>query len=143
MHTAGQMIGFKGDELATLPSSATAFDAARLMTDCHIGSVVVVDDDGLVGIFTERDLMRRVVVEGRDAQATSLEEVMTAQVAVATCDTSLDEVRNVMRSKRIRHLPVVEDGRAVGMVSLGDLNRAQHDIDVETIHYLEQYISVT
>lgn len=87
--------------------------------------------------------MRRVVVEGRDAQATSLEEVMTAQVAVATCDTSLDEVRNVMRSKRIRHLPVVEDGRAVGMVSLGDLNRAQHDIDVETIHYLEQYISVT
>ena len=144
MGTARQLLESKKESLATLPPSASVLDAAKLMNDRHIGSVLVVKEQALVGIFTERDVMRRVVAEHRDPESTLLAEVMSKPVACASPTTMLDELRKVMRDKHIRHVPVVDDHThaLLGMVSIGDLNRARIDVQIETIRYLEQFISV-
>jgi CBS domain-containing protein len=133
----------KNEPVATLPPDATVLDAAQLMNERHIGSVVVVDGGRLVGIFTERDVLRRIVAATRDPAASKLEDVMTTQVACATPKTRLDEIRTAMREKRIRHMPVVDGERVVGMVSIGDLNKVEHDVQERTIEYLERYMSVS
>ncbi len=144
MATAEQLIALKGGSVAALGPQATVLEAAALMNERGIGSVVVIDDKKrLAGIFTERDVLRRVVAEKRDPATTKLADVMTSPVACAAPHTTLDEIRNVMRERRIRHLPVADRTRVVGMVSIGDLNKAEHDVQVQTIHYLEQYMSVS
>ena len=144
MSTAEQLIVLKGGSVAALGPEATVLEAAALMNERGIGSVVVIDDKKrLAGIFTERDVLRRVVAEERDPVTTKLAEVMTTPVACAAPHTTLDEIRQVMRKRRIRHMPVADRKRVVGMVSIGDLNKAEHDVQVQTIHYLEQYMSVT
>ncbi len=143
MATAKQLIAVKGDSVASLPPTATVLEAARLMNERHIGSVLVMEKNRLVGIFTERDVMRRIVAEERSPASTTLREVMTSQVAYAAEHTTLDEIRRVMREKRIRHLPVLDGRTPVGMISIGDLNKAEHDGQEETIRFLEQYMSVT
>lgn len=143
MGIAQQLIVQKADEVASLGPDATALEAAQLMNERHIGSIVVLEKKRLVGIFTERDVLRRIVASQRDAAATTMREVMTTPVAVAAPHTKLNEIRGVMRERRIRHVPVVgDDDRVLGMISIGDLNRDQHDVDVQTIRYLEQYMSV-
>lgn len=142
MATVEKVIRAKGEAIASLPPDATALDAATLMNDRHIGSVLVMQDEELVGIFTERDVLRRIVAAGRDPGSTALADVMTSPVACATPQTTCDEVRRVMREQRIRHVPVADDGRVLGMVSIGDLNRVEQDVQERTIHYLEQFISV-
>jgi CBS domain-containing protein len=129
------------NEITGLPPTATVLEAARKMDSRSVGAMLVIDNGRLVGIFTERDLMRRVVVAERDPASVTLEEVMTSPVACANPDTHVDEVRDVIRRQRIRHLPVVDDGKVIGMVSIGDLNRAQHETHEQTIQYLEQFIS--
>ncbi len=143
MSTAEQLIEIKGAAVASLPSTATVLEAAQLMNERHIGSVLVIDRDRLVGIFTERDVLRRIVADERSASTTQLHDVMTRQVACAAPHTLLDEIRTVMRRKRIRHIPVLKSRRVVGMISIGDLNKADHDGQAETIKYLEQFMSVT
>ena len=120
MATAEQLIAIKGTAVASLPSTATVLEAAQLMNDRHIGSVLVIDQDQLVGIFTERDVMRRIVAEERSAATTQLDDVMTRQVACAALHTRLDEIRAVMRRRRIRHIPVLEGKRVMGMISIGE-----------------------
>ena len=142
MATAEQLIAIKGAAVASLPPTATVLEAAQLMNDRHIGSVLVIDNDRLVGIFTERDVLRRIVAEERSPAATQLNDVMTRQVACAAPHTRLDEIRAVMRKKRIRHMPVLASKRVKGMISIGDLNKAEHDGQAETIKYLEQFMSV-
>ncbi len=143
MATAEQLIEVKGAAVASLPPTATVLEAAQLMNDRHIGSVLVIDHNRLAGIFTERDVLRRIVAEERSAATTQLDDVMTRQVACAAPHTRLDEIRAVMRRRRIRHIPVIQDKRVVGMISIGDLNKADHDGQAETIKYLEQFMSVT
>ncbi|MCA9283800.1 MAG: CBS domain-containing protein [Phycisphaerales bacterium] len=143
MATAEQLVSVKGESVAWLPPSATVLDAARLMNDRHIGSVVVMDDGHLVGIFTERDVLRRIVAAQRDPGTTRLSEVMTAPVAVAAPYTLLDELRAVVRERRIRHVPVVDGEHVLGMISIGDLNRIEQQVQQQTIMYLEQFISTT
>lgn len=142
MATAGQFLDTKGHDVVSLPPTATALEAAQHMNEHRIGSVLVVDGDTMVGIFTERDVLRRVVAESRDPAATALSDVMTRKVAYAGPDTTLDEIRRVMREARIRHMPVLENNRVTGMISIGDLNKAENARHVETIKYLEQYMSV-
>lgn len=128
--------------LATLPPSASALEAATLMNERHIGSLVVLEDGVLVGIFTERDLLRRVVAEQRDPAATTIVSVMTAPVTCATPGARLAQLRTLMTEQRIRHVPVVEEDAVIGMLSIGDLNKAQSEVNEQTIAYLEQFISV-
>ncbi|MHC5114796.1 MAG: CBS domain-containing protein [Planctomycetota bacterium] len=129
-------------ELISIAPGATVLEAAQVMNDKHIGSLVVLDKGKLVGIFTERDVMRRVVAENRDPAKTKIRDVMTKQVAVASGHTTYDELRAVMHAKRIRHIPVVDGDTVTGLVSIGDLHREVQEVQEQTIRYLEQYMSV-
>ena len=143
MATAEHLLVVKGGSIASLGPAATVLDAAQLMNDRHIGSVLVIDDDRLVGIFTERDVLRRIVADQRDPASTPIAEVMTSPVACGAPHTTLNELRTVMRRRKIRHIPIVKARRVLGMISIGDLNQAEHDVQEQTISYLEQYMSVT
>lgn len=122
----------------------SVLDAAKRMNDAHVGSLVVLDAKGaLLGIFTERDVLRRVVAESKDPERTSVADVMTRKVHTAPPEAPLDDLRTLMREKRIRHVPIVSDGKLAGMVSIGDLNAAEAKTLVETITYLERYMTVS
>jgi CBS domain-containing protein len=145
MANAHQMLREKGSAVITVEPTATVLQAAERMNEHHIGSLVVThDDERMVGIFTERDILRRVVAAGRDPATTPVGDVMTAAVACATPHTTLDEMKGVMREQHIRHLPVVDEAHHVlGMISIGDLNRTENGVQERTIKYLEQYMSVS
>lgn len=140
MANVEKLLKQKGDGVVTMGCDASVLEAAMLMNDHHIGGVVVVADGKPVGIFTERDILARVVAAKRDPEHTQVREVMSTPVAVAGLQSSLDELREVMREKRIRHIPIVENDQLVGIVSIGDLNLIERQKQAETIRYLEQYM---
>ena len=123
-----------------MPPDATVKDAARLMHDRRIGALVVAEGETLRGIFTERDVLWRVVAQGLDAAATRVRDVMTAEVIVVRPDRDVDEIETIMRDHRIRHLPVAGDHGLVGMLSIGDLNAFRADADHQKVEYLTEYI---
>jgi CBS domain-containing protein len=141
MGTVRDIISKKGTHVLTIEPTASVYDAARLMNQHKVGSLLVTETGRLVGIFTERDVLQRVVAERRDPVATSIRDVMTSEVACCRMHTTLDEVRGVMMHRRIRHLPVcTEEGQIEGMVSIGDLNAHETHSQEMTIHFLHQYI---
>lgn len=143
MPTASKLLSRKHKKtIISLHPRNTALDAARLMNEQFVGCVLVMDGPDLQGIFTERDMLRRIVAEQRDPAATTLEEVMTSPVACAAPDTTLDELRTVVRNMRIRHIPVVDGRQVIGVISIGDLNIAEAETQEQTIRYLEQYRTV-
>lgn len=115
----------KDQKICELPASGTVFEAARQMTDCDVAAVVVLDEDGkLMGIVTERDITRRLVAHGRRARETTLGDIMTESPdTLAPTDTAGDALE-LMRVRNYRHIPVVENGKVVGMVSIRDLYAA-------------------
>lgn len=129
-----------GIPVACISADATVVDAARMMNTRRIGSVVVTSGEKVVGIFTERDILNRVVAENRVPIETTVREVMTSPVACCREDTSLAECRRVMRTQRIRHLPVVENDRLIGMVSIGDVLQTEVAEQTETIRHLHEYL---
>jgi CBS domain-containing protein len=141
MATVHDILAVKGPHVQTIGPDASVLDAALLMNEHKIGSLVVTDSGRLAGIISERDILQRVVAVRRDPAATSVREVMTGEVVCGRPDTTLDEVRGAMKNRRIRHLPVLDgDGGLLGLVSIGDLNAHQaHDQEV-TIHILQEYI---
>ena len=129
-----------GAGVVSVGPEATVLDAAKLMNAHRIGAVLVVDgEERLLGIFTERDVMTRVVARELTPQETRVSAVMTTPVDCCGPRTVIDELRTMMRERRIRHVPVVENGEVLGMVSIGDLNAAEQKVMIETINYLEQY----
>ncbi len=119
----------------------TIVEAACLMNEHRIGGLAVLDqDDRIVGVFTERDMMTRVVARELNPRETRVGDVMTSPVITCAPDAMLECLRELMREKRIRHVPVVEEGRVLGMISIGDLNTAHVQVMSETICYLEQYM---
>jgi CBS domain-containing protein len=144
MGTVQDILSRKPQTLHQVTTTATVLDAAQIMNDHKIGSVLVMNEGGgggMVGILTERDILTRVVARQADPAVTRVTEVMTRQVLTCRPMTRLNEARLVMRERRIRHLPVLDGERVVGMVSIGDLNHAEHDILIETIHTMEAYIA--
>lgn len=123
-----------------IEQDAAVLDAARLMNQHRIGALVVTSGERVIGIFTERDIMNRVVAERRDPATVRVGEVMTSPVAVCSLSTTRDECRSVMRHRRVRHLPVVEDGQLAGMISVGDLLADAEAEQAETIEYLHDYL---
>ncbi|UCG33101.1 MAG: CBS domain-containing protein [Phycisphaerales bacterium] len=130
----------KAQEVASVSQDATVAEAAHLMNQRRIGALVVTSGPRVVGIFTERDILCRVVAEHRDAAQTRVHEVMTAPVACCQSDTELEECRAVMTTRRMRHLPVVDDNRLVGMLSIGDIMAHEAAAQQETIKYLNEYL---
>ncbi len=141
MATAKDILDSKGSNVVTVSPQTSVFDAAVLMNEHRIGALVVINGEHVIGMFTERDILRRVVARCRDAATTAVHEVMSDNVVVCYPDTEIDEVRAIMKDRRIRHLPVVEEGnRLVGLISIGDLNAHQANHQEYTIHLLHEYI---
>ena len=141
MGTVHDILARKDGVVHSVQAGDDTLTAARRMNDHKIGSVLVMVEGRMVGILTERDILTRVVAQSRDPRSTRVSEVMTRQVLTCRPTTRLNEARKVMRDERIRHLPVVDGDAVVGMVSIGDLNNAEHDILVETIQTMEMYIA--
>ena len=140
MFTISDVLEQKGAEVATIGPEATALDAAGLMNDRRIGAVCVVEGEKLVGVFTERDLLTRVVSAKRDPAATKVGEVMTPSVITCGLRGTIEDCITVMSYKRVRHLPVVEDDKLVGIVSTGDLMAVQVDKKQAFIEDLYDYL---
>jgi CBS domain-containing protein len=141
MATVSDILAVKGSHVLTIGKGATVIDAALLMNEHKVGALVVTEDGRVIGMFTERDVLRRVVGERREPATTTVAEVMTTEVACCRTNTGLDEVRGAMKNRRIRHLPVVnEDRRLLGLVSIGDLNAYQATAQEQTIHLLNEYL---
>ena len=141
MATIREILAVKGPHVQSVGPDATVLDAALLMNEHKIGSLLVMDGGRLVGIITERDLLQKVVSQRRDPATTPVHMVMSDQVACCRPETTVDEARGVMKNRRIRHLPVLDEGdQLLGLVSIGDLNAfLSHDQEL-TIHILHEYI---
>jgi|SRR5439155_25645419 len=141
MATIKDILAIKGPMVRSVHPDTSVLDAALLMNEHKIGAALVIDNDCIVGMFTERDILRRIVAEERAPATTLVRDVMSTEVACCTPQTSVEEARAAMKNRRIRHLPVVDgEGRLLGMISIGDLNAYEaHDHEL-TIHILEEYI---
>ncbi len=141
MATVRDILGTKGSQVWLIGKDVSVQQAANLMNEHKIGALVVMDRDQVAGMFSERDVLRRVVGEYRDPTQTPVGDVMTTEVFCCTPETSIEEARAAMRDHRIRHLPVVdEDGRLRGLISIGDLNAHQAASQEQTIHLLHEYL---
>ena len=140
MAAVRDILAKKGSLIVTLPPSATVLDAARLMNERSIGAVLVMDGDRLAGIFTERDILRRVVAEGRDPAATRLADVATTEILTCKPETPLSECRELMTTRRIRHLPVVAPDGLGGVISSGDVLAFQVAEQQSEIQDLNRYV---
>lgn len=140
MPTAQTVLDRKGVEVQTVAKSATVLDAARCMNDNRIGALIVVEGDKVLGIFTERDLLMRVVAKQLDPAETAVHQVMTTPMACCTRETKLAECKAVMTAKKIRHLPVVEGGKLFGMISSGDVLAYEAADKDTTIEFLSEYL---
>ena len=141
MKLVKQLLESKDSGVISIVATASVLDAIKLMADKAIGSLPVMDGDSLQGIVTERDYARKVIIKGRSSRSTEVGEIMTVDVITASPDQTVSHCMSVMTERRIRHLPVVENDKVVGMVSIGDLVQAIIADQQEEIEQLEQYIS--
>lgn len=126
--------------IATVTESDTAFDAAQIMHEFHIGSVIVVRNNTVVGIFTERDVLYRVVAAGLNPAETRVSEVMTTPVASCASDEALRDIATQMSSKRLRHMPVIDNGKLCGVITSGDILAHKCSHLEETNVFLQEYL---
>ena len=131
----------KDGDVISIEGGLSVFDAIKLMADRAVGSLLVMDIGKLVGIVTERDYARKVILKGRSSETTSVEEIMTTEVLTATAEQTVNECMTLMTEKRIRHLPIVEEDKVIGIISIGDLVQAIISDQREEIEQLENYIS--
>ena len=139
MTTIRQILAGK-PEIYSIDPEATVFEALGLMEEKNVGALLVMKSDQLVGIFSERDYARRMILQGRTSRETPVREVMTSKVFVITPDTTSGECMMHMTDRHVRHLPVVEGGRVVGVISIGDVVRSVIDDLRFTVRQLEGYI---
>ena len=131
----------KGNEVYSVASSASIFEALTLMAEKRIGALVVMNGDELVGIFSERDYARKVILAGRSSREMKVHEIMSSEVVTVEPQTTVSECMKHMSKRRCRHLPVVEEGKIVAVVSVGDLVNWLISAQDHAIHDLEDYIS--
>ena len=141
MEHVSDILKDKERALLTIASDASVFDMVKQMVDANVGSLLVTVNGRIEGIVTERDYLRRVTLEGRTDKDTPVSEIMTSPLIVVTPETPVDECMAIMTDRRIRHMPVVEDGDVVSMVSIGDLVKFQSQQQDFKIQYLTDYIT--
>ncbi|MDH3291447.1 MAG: CBS domain-containing protein [Gemmatimonadota bacterium] len=140
MATVKDILGRKGRDVVTIVADDSVLSAARLMNKRGIGGVVVLEDDEVIGIFTERDILRRVVAERRDPTTTLIRDVMTTPVMTCKLEAKLEECTALMTDKRVRHIPVVDADGLCGIVTSGDILAYQVSEQADTIQYLNSYV---
>lgn len=141
MHQVADLLAQKGFAVHTVGPEVMVLRATQIMNQHKIGSLVVMEDGLLIGIFTERDVLRRVVAEERNPSTTPIRTVMTAHPLCCTPSDELDQVGSLMKNRRVRHVPVCDaSGHVLGMVSIGDINAMHATTQEQTIHFLNDYI---
>jgi CBS domain-containing protein len=140
MKTIADLLKVKGHRVWCIAPSATVLQALQLIAEKDIGALAVVQGDTLVGIFSERDYARKIVLQGRSSSTTTVSEVMTPKVVVVGPDRTVEEAMALMTEKRLRHLPVMVEGKLTGIVSIGDLVKAIISEQNFVISQLESYI---
>lgn len=140
MATVRDILARKGTEVVTALPDQTVLEAAKLMNSRGIGAVVVTEHGELRGIFTERDVLRRVVAEAREPASTTLREVMTTALVTTAAEMTVEECAELMTRRRIRHLPVLRSGLLAGVVTIGDLLAHQLSEQATTIAHLNSYV---
>ncbi len=151
METVGEFLAGKGGSVFTVRQDATVYQALEVMADKNIGAVIVTDEAGkLSGIFSERDYARKMMIKGRDSHSTKVGEIMTTLVVSVNPETRLRDCMSIMTDKRIRHLPVFQADKLVGVVSIGDVVKSllsEQDYVISQQAYkidqLENYISLS
>jgi CBS domain-containing protein len=136
-----ELLDEKGTQVWSIPPTKSVYDALALMAEKNVGALLVIDQDKLVGVLSERDYTRDVVLQGRTAKDTLVSEIMTARPVCVGPDQTIEDAMALMTDKRVRHLPVVEEDRVVGLVSIGDAVKATISEQKFIIKQLEQYIS--
>lgn len=141
MKTVQQILAIKGSQVWSIAPDSTVFAALKLMGEKEVGALAVVENGRLAGIISERDYARKVILKGRTSRDTFVREIMSTPVICTQCDQTVEECMQVMTEKRIRHLPVVEGERLVGIISIGDLVKAVIAEQQFMIEQLENYIT--
>lgn len=131
----------KGRKIWSVAPEATVYDAIALMAEKSVGALLVVADEKLVGIISERDYARKVMLQGRSSKDTRVNEIMTREVITATPESTIDECMRTISSRKVRHLPVLDNGELMGVISIGDLVKAIIAQQAETIDHLHAYIA--
>ncbi len=141
MKTVKQILEKKGNQIWSISSDKTVYDALEIMAEKETGALMVIDDGKLLGILSERDYARKVILKGASSLKTPVRDIMTTKVAYVTPENTLEECMALMTDKRCRHLPVMANNKLVGVLSIGDLIKASIAEKEFLIHQLEKYIS--
>lgn len=139
--TVSDLLREKGDRVWSIAPDATVLEAVRFIAEKGIGAVLVMEADRVVGLFSERDYARKIVLEGRSSSDTRVSEVMSTHLTSVRTDQPVGECMELMTDKHIRHLPVIEDGNLLGLISIGDLVKEVIAEQQYIINQLEDYIS--
>ena len=131
----------KGDFVYAIKTNTSVFEALKMMAEKNIGALMIIEDEKLLGIFSERDYARKIVLEGKASHDTPVNEIMTKSVITVQRADSLEKCMELMSKNKIRHLPVVDDKRVAGIISIGDVVKAIIEAQQETITHLQNYIS--
>ena len=137
----GSVLERKGSTVWSITPDRTVYEAIERMADKGVGALLVISAEKLVGIISERDYTTKVILKGKSSRATSVNEIMTTPVIFVTPDQTVDECMGIITRRRIRHLPIMEDGNVLGVVSIGDLVKWLVSEQEETIEHLQNYIS--
>jgi CBS domain-containing protein len=140
MISVRHLLDRKGREVFSIAPGAAVLEAIRQMAERHVGALLVMEGETLSGIVSERDYARKVILMGRSSADTPVRDIMTAAVITVQPETPVEKCMQIMTEKRVRHLPVIESGRVVGMVSIGDLVKAVIAEQQQQIEQLESYI---
>lgn len=141
MASVANILSAKGRVVHTVRPHETVYEAVRRMVEHNVGALVVVTEEGrLAGLITERDYLRRIVLEGRTSRTTAVAELMIPDALCASPDASVDQCMRLMTENRVRHLPVVDDGELVGLVSIGDVVKTQISQHRSIVDQMAQYI---
>lgn len=141
MKLVQHLLDTKGSDVISIAGDASVIDAIRIMAERSIGSLLVMEDEKIVGIVTERDYARKVILLGRSSETTTVAEIMSTEVITATTEQTVNDCMTLMTENRIRHLPVVAGDKVIGLISIGDLVQAIISDQQQAIEQLENYIS--
>ncbi len=139
--TVNQIISAKGKAVYSVLSTITVYDALKVMGEKNIGAILIIEDNVLKGVLSERDYARKIVLKGKSSRDTFVHEIMEKEIITVRPSDNIDYCMEVMSNNRIRHLPVLENNRVVGIISIGDVVKSIIEIQKETIEHLNSYIS--